>query len=124
QVAVPATASSAAQGTLPVAVEVHGATSSSRQSFALSHSMSGMARLAFYPAPVTQGPPERSALVSTELGPVLLLTGKADAPSTAERAGRAPTARTGRVESGPAGRPVTFEVRDGAAPAVAVSGGP
>jgi hypothetical protein len=62
-------------------------------------------------------------MVSTEIGPVLLLTGKGDAPSTAERAGRVAATLTGLVEAA-ASRPVTFEVREGAAPAVALSGGP
>ena len=119
--AVPA-ALSGPPAALPVVVEARGATSSGQVTFALSHSVSGLLRLRFYPAPVPQGPPDRHAFVSTELGPVLLLTGKADAPSTAERAGRVADALTALVESS-ATTPPVFEVREGAAPAVAVSGG-
>src|SRR5207245_802005 len=122
QVAVPAVANNAYQAPGPVVVEAHGAASSGKQTFALSHSISGIARLTFFPAPVAQGPPERYAMVSTEMGAVLLLTGKADAPSTAERAGRVAATVTSLVETA-ASRPVTFEVREGAAPAVAVTGG-
>src|SRR5262249_40302602 len=109
QLAVPAVAASA-QGPLPVVVEARGEKSSGKQTFTLSHSVSGVARLAFFPAPVSQGPPERYAMISTEMGPVLLLTGKADAPSTAERAGRVAATLTSLVEAVTAGRPVVFEV--------------
>lgn len=62
------------------------------------------------------------AFVANELGPVLLLTGKADAPSTGERAARAAAALNALFES--AARPVSFELREAPAPAVAVSGRP
>ncbi len=120
--AVPAGAASGAQTALPVVVEAHGATSGSRTAFAFSRSLSGMARLRFFPVPAPQGPPDRHAFVSSELGPVLVLTGKADAGSTAERADRVAEALT-RVMETAITRPVSLEVREGATPAVAVSGG-
>ena len=118
QVAVPA----AAPGSLPVVVEARGAASSGRSTFALARPMSGNVRLRFFPAAVPQGPPDKHAFVATEIGPVLLLTGKADAPSTAERAVRVATALTSIADAA-SSRPVSFEVREGAAPAVAVAGG-
>jgi hypothetical protein len=51
------------------------------------------------------------------------LTGKADAGSAAERADRVASALTGVMQAA-ANRPTSFEVRDGATPAVAVTGGP
>jgi hypothetical protein len=85
--------------------------------------LSGNARLRFFPASASQGAPDRYAFVSTEIGPVMVLTGKGDAATTAERADRVATALTAMMESATS-RAVTLEVREGAAPAVAVAGGP
>jgi FHA domain-containing protein/IPT/TIG domain-containing protein len=128
-VAVPNAPTPASQAGLPVVVESHGTSSSGQSTFSLSHPLSGMIRLHFFPAPApvpagaSADAPDRHALVSTELGPLLLLTGKADATSTAERAARAADAMAAVTEAA-ANRPPTFEVRDGASPAVAVTGGP
>jgi FHA domain/IPT/TIG domain len=127
QVAVPNAPTSGSQTALPVVVEAHGASSSGQSAFALSHPLSGMMQLHFFPAPAavpgSAGAPDHYALIATELGPLLLLTGNADAGSAAERADRVAAALTA-VLQGAANRPTTFEVRDGAAPAVAVTGGP
>ena len=123
QVAAPAAPTTGSQETLPVVVEARGAASSGRSTFALSHPLSGNARLRFFPAPAPQGPPDRHAFVSTEMGPVLVLTGKGEAATTAERADRVATQLTALMESATS-RPVTLEVRDGASPAVAITGGP
>jgi hypothetical protein len=123
QVAAPAAPTTGSQETLPVVVEARGAASSGRSTFALSHPLSGNARLRFFPAPAPQGPPDRHAFVSTEMGPVLVLTGKGEAVTTAERADRVATQLTAVMESATS-RPVTLEMRDGASPAVAVTGGP
>jgi len=120
--AVPAVATVEAQTPLPVVVEARGATSAGRTSFTLSRALSGMVRLRFFPAPPPAGGTDRHALVSTQVAPVLLLTGPADAPSTAERADRVATALSTAMEAAIT-RPVSFEVREGATPAVAVSGG-
>ena len=122
QVAAPAAPTTGSQEPLPVVVEAHGAASSGRSTFALSHPLSGNARLRFYPAPTALGG-DRFAFVSTEIGPVLVLTGKGDAATTAERADRVATGLTALLESA-ASRAVTLEVREGASPAVAVAGGP
>lgn len=122
QVAAPAAPTTGSQETLPVVVEAHGATSSGRSTFALSHPLSGNARLRFYAAPTPQGG-DRFAFVSTEIGPVLVLTGKADQATTAERADRVATGLTALLESATS-RAVTLEVREGASPSVAVAGGP
>jgi hypothetical protein len=123
QVAAPAAPTTGSQESLPVVVEARGATSSGRSTFALAHPLSGNARMRFYPAPAPQGAPDRYAFVSTEIGPVLLLTGKADARTTAERADRVATALTALMESA-LSRPVSLEVREAPAPAVAIAGGP
>ncbi|PYQ41208.1 MAG: hypothetical protein DMF77_16510 [Acidobacteria bacterium] len=123
QVAAPAAPTAGSQETLPVVVEARGATSSGRSSFALAHPLSGNARMRFFPAPAPQGAPDRYAFVSTEIGPVLLLTGKADAGTTAERADRVATALNALMESA-LSRPVSLEEREAPAPAVAITGGP
>jgi hypothetical protein len=123
QVAAPAAPTTGSQETLPVVVEARGATSSGRSTFALAHPLSGNARMRFFPAPAPQGAPDRYAFVSTEIGPVLLLTGKADASTTAERADRVATALNALMESA-LSRPVSLEVREAPAPAVAIAGGP
>jgi hypothetical protein len=122
QVAAPAAPTTGSQETLPVVVEARGATSSGRSTFALAHPLSGNARLRFFPAPAAQGAPDRYAFISTEIGPVLLLTGKADAGTTAERADRVATALNALMESA-LSRPVSLEVREAPAPAVAIAGG-
>jgi hypothetical protein len=121
--AVPAAEAAGTHTQVPVQVEVKGSPSSGRVTFTLVNPRSGLVRLRFFPAPVLQAPAGRHAFVATELGPVLLLSGRGDAPSTAERAGRVAAALTALVESA-ASRPVAFEVRDGAVPVVGVSGGP
>jgi hypothetical protein len=123
QVAAPAAPTTGSQVELPVVVEARGATSSGRATFALAHPMSGNARLRFFPAVAAQGAPDRHVFVSTEIGPVLVLTGKADASTTTERAERVATTLT-RLFDAAANRAVTFEVREGATPAVAVADGP
>ena len=122
QVAAPAAPTTGSQEALPLVVEARGARSSGRSTFALSHPLSGNARLRFYPAPTALGG-DRFAFVSTEIGPVLVLTGKGDAATTAERADAVATGLTALLESA-VSRAVTLEVREGASPAVAVAGGP
>ena len=112
QVAAPSAPTTGSQVQLPVVVEARGATSSGRATFALAHPLSGHARLRFYPALADPSAPDRHLFVSTEMGPVLVLTGKADANTTAERAARVAATLTGLLESA-ASRPVTLEVRDG-----------
>ena len=54
----------------------------------------------FVAVPAPGGDPERHAVVGTEIGPVLVLSGRADAASAA----RARGARRGAAERAPAGR--------------------
>jgi hypothetical protein len=61
--------------------------------------------------------------VSTELGPALLLAGKADAPSTAERAMRTATALNAVVQAA-AAAPAVIEARERPVPGVALAGSP
>ncbi|HUG52309.1 MAG TPA: IPT/TIG domain-containing protein, partial [Vicinamibacteria bacterium] len=121
--AVPAAEAKGTHTEVPVAVEVNGAPSAGRAVFTLVNPRSGLVRLRFFPAPVPRAPGEGHAFVSTELGPVLLLSGRADAPSTAERAARLAAALTSLVDAA-GSRAIAFEVRDGAVPTLAVGGGP
>jgi hypothetical protein len=123
RVAAPAASTTGSQENLPVVVEARGASSSGRSTFALAHPLSGNARLHFFPAPAPQGAPDRYAFVSSEVGPLLVLTGKGDSATTAERADAVATALTALMESATS-RAVTLEMRDGASPAVAITGGP
>lgn len=75
----------------------------------------------YFAAPVQDHPSHDHAFIATELGPVLLLTGKGDAPSTAERAARVASALNGLLA---AGKPVALELRDKPVPGVAVAGSP
>jgi hypothetical protein len=122
QTAVPVPPGGAPPGPLPILVEARGGTSAGQAQFLLERPSSALYRPRFFPAPVPQ-PSDRYAFVSSELGPFLLLTGRADAPSTAERAFRVASALTAAMEAA-ANAPATVEVRAGAAPAVAVKGGP
>src|SRR6185503_14735103 len=72
---------------------------------------------------VAERPGEDVVFVSTALGPALLLGGKADAPSTAERAMRAATALNAVVQAA-ASKPAVIEARDRPAPGVALQGSP
>ncbi len=74
----------------------------------------------FVAAPAPGGDPERHALVGTELGPVLVLSGRSDAASTAERAARA-AAQLNALMHTAASRPVLVEVKE--APALQIAAG-
>ena len=124
QVAVPAPPGgpTAPPGPQKVSVEVKGAASGGEPLFVLARPSAGIYRPQFFAARVPEGPPDRYAFVSTDIGPLLLLTGKADAPSVGERAVRVTTALAAAMEAAST-RAVTVEVRDGAAPAVTLAGG-
>jgi hypothetical protein len=76
----------------------------------------------YFPAPVPEHPDHDHVFVSTELGPALLLTGKADAASTAERAEHVAKALNLLVEAAEAGRAASLEVREQPLASVAVVG--
>lgn len=122
-VAAPTPPNLQTQGETEVTVKARGTTSTSSARFALIRPSSSTYIPRFFAAPVTEYPGDDLAFVSTELGPLLLLGGKADAPSTAERAVRVAAALNKLVERAGAERPV-FEVRERPVPAVGVAGLP
>jgi hypothetical protein len=87
--------------------------------FTLLGTSTGAYRPYFFPAPTDQAEHDH-ALVSTELGPVLLLSGKADAESTPERALRICQMLNQLVDAEPRQTPL-FQVQQGRPPRV-VSG--
>lgn len=122
-VAAPAAVNPDVQSEAEVRVKVKGALSTSSLMFVLTRVSSAMFIPRFYAAAVTEYPGQDMAFVSTELGPLLLLAGKSEAPSTAERAVRVASALNSVVEVA-ARTPPHFEFRDKPAPSVAVVGSP
>jgi hypothetical protein len=108
---------------LPIVVQARGSTSSSQSSYLALYPSGALFRPRFLPALLPDQGPERHVLVSTQLGPVLLLTGGGSAPSVAERAAQVAGTLNDLMEAAAGGRAVSLEVRDGASPAVAVAGG-
>jgi hypothetical protein len=106
---------------LPIVVTVAGRASAGAAAFALMRGATSGFVPRFFAAPVTEYPGEPLAFVSTELGPVLVLGGAADAPSTADRAVKLSAALNALV-AGAASRPPIFELRERPQPAVGVVG--
>jgi hypothetical protein len=106
---------------LPVVVTVAGRASTSQASFALLRGATSGFVPRFFAAPVTEFPGTGLVFISTELGPVLLLGGPAEAPSTTERAVKV-AATLNALVSGAASRPPAFELRERPRPSVAVVG--
>jgi hypothetical protein len=123
QVAVPAPATVASQVPMPVVVQARGGTSSAQTQFTALYPSGMFFRPRFLPALLPDLGPERHVYVSTQLGPVMVLTGPAGAPSVAERAAATAAKLNDLMEAAAGGRPVSLEVRDTPAPAVAVAGG-
>ena len=107
----------------PVVVQARGGTSSGGVPFVVMSPSEAVFRPHYFAAAAPDRPSEDVVSISTELGPALLLAGKADAPSTAERALRAAAALNSVVEAAgvPAGRP---RGSGQAAPGVALAGSP
>jgi len=118
---VPAPPGAGSQVQAPVVVQARGATSSGGVSFVVMSPSEATFRPYYFPAAAADRPSEDVVLVSTELGPALLLGGRADAPSTAERAARAAAALNTVVEAAASG-PVTLEARDKPTTGVALAG--
>jgi pSer/pThr/pTyr-binding forkhead associated (FHA) protein len=106
----PSMAGSQVQGR--IVVQSGGRTSSGGKSFTVLRPSTAAYQPRYFPAFVTEHPTHDHVFVSTELGPVFLLTGKGDAPSTAERAVRAAAGLNTLIESAAAGKPATVEARD------------
>jgi hypothetical protein len=106
---------------LPIVVTVAGRASSGPAAYALVRGASSGFVPRFFAAPVTEFPGAGLVFVSTELGPVLLLGGPADAPTTADRAAKVAAALNALV-SASASRPPAFELRERPLPSVGVVG--
>jgi hypothetical protein len=111
------------QPELAVVVTAGGRTSTSSASFQLTRGVTSGFRPRFFAATVSEYPGDDLAFVSTELGPVLLLAGRAGGASAAERSLAAAAALNKVVEAAP-GRPAAFELRERPEPGVAVPGSP
>jgi hypothetical protein len=120
-VVVPAAPISDVQPDVPVVVTANGRTSSANASFRLSRTGTGTFVPRFYAAPVPEYPADGLAFVATELGPVLLLGGPAEASSTADRA-VALADQLNAFAGAAASRPLAFEAREAPQAAVAVVG--
>ena len=120
---VPAPPAAGSQVQAPVVVQARGGTSSGGLSFVVMSPSEASFRPYYFPAAAADSPSEDVVLVSTELGPALVLGGKADAPSTAERAARTAAALNAVVEAA-GSSPVTLEARDKPATGVARAGSP
>ena len=106
-----------------VTVKANGASSTSSARFVPLRISTGVFTPRFFAAPVTEYPAENLAFVSTELGPVLLLGGPGDAPSTAERAART-AATLNELVDGAGSQAPAFEIRERPEPGVGVVGKP
>jgi hypothetical protein len=106
---------------LPIVVTVAGRASVGTAAFAPVRGATSGFVPRFFAAPVTEFPGEGLAFVSTELGPVLVLGGPAEAASTAERAVQVSAALNALV-AGAAAKPLAFELRERPQPAVGVVG--
>jgi hypothetical protein len=122
-VAIVPAPSTAGQMPAPVVVQARGGTSSGSVPFVVMSPSEASFRPHYFPAAAADRPSEDVVLVSTELGPALLLGGRADARSTIERAVRAAAALNAVVEAA-ASRPAALEVRDKPATGVALAGSP
>jgi len=78
----------------------------------------------YFPVPLAERPSRADlAVVATELGPVLLLSGSGDAPTTAERASRAAAALNAMTQQA-ANTAITLEGREKPATGLAIVGTP
>jgi hypothetical protein len=105
----------------PIVVTSGGRASTSPAVYGVMRSSSAGFLPRFFAAPVPEFPGEPLAFVSTEIGPVLLLGGKAEAASTAERAVKVAVALNALV-TGAQSKPPAFELRERPQPAVGLVG--
>ncbi len=109
------------QPDLPVVVAAGGRASTGAAAFKLTRTSSSGYLPRFFAAPVVEFPGSGYAFVSTELGPVLLLGGSAEAASTADRAVTLAAALNALVTNAEA-KPPAFELRERPQPGVGVVG--
>lgn len=120
QASVPAFGLLGSRTALPTVVSTGGARSAPVEFTAVRPS-GDVFRPRFVAVPAPGGDPERHAVVGTELGPVLVLSGRSDAASTAERAAKAAAQLNGLLQAA-ASRPVLVEVQEGPAPRIVGAG--
>jgi hypothetical protein len=106
---------------LLISVEALGAVSTSPAHFTLLRPPSGTFLPRFFAAPVPELPGPNHAFVSTELGPLMLLTGPAGEASTARRAARVARVLNELVVA--AAKPMVLAFAVEPAPGVALAGG-
>jgi hypothetical protein len=114
---VPHVEASAGELDVPVVVKARGAVSSGGRTFALQRPSSAIFVPHFFAAPVPEDPSGGRVFVSTALGPVLVLSGREDAPSVAERAARAAAALNAAFAS-----KTPLEMRESPTPAIVARG--
>jgi hypothetical protein len=114
---VPNVSAGAGQADVPVSVRARGSASSGARTFAIQRPSASVFTPRFFASPVAEDLSGARVFVSTALGPVMLLSGRDDAPSVAERAVRAAAAINAALSSRSA-----LELRDAPSPAVAVVG--
>jgi hypothetical protein len=118
-VSVPAEGVASRQQELRVVVKAKGGTSSGDTRFEAIRTSTSFYVPRFFAAPVPGQAAEDHVFVSTELAPLLLLSGSADAPSVAERAVRVAN-RLNELTAAMASQDLTLELKEAPAPAVAV----
>jgi hypothetical protein len=106
---------------MPVVVTVAGRASGGSVMYGLQRASASSFVPRFFAAPVPEFPGEGYAFVSTELGPVLLLGGPGDQPSTEARAVAVAAALNSLVQ-GASSRPPAFELRSQPVASVGVVG--
>jgi hypothetical protein len=121
-VSAPGLSGSQSQDVSEIAVQVRG-TWTNAVAFTLSRPSSQAYSPRYFAAPVTDHSGHDHVFVANELGPVFLLTGKADAPSTAERAVRVAEAVNNLLSGVTSHGPFPLEVHDSPAPTVTGPGG-
>jgi hypothetical protein len=120
-VAAPAPPIGETQVKVGVVVKAGASTSSSQATFVLTRVSSAIFVPRFFAMPVSEDPERSLAFVATDLGPVLLLGGKDQAASTAERALAVAAALNALVDQA-ASKRLTFEYRKDGTPGVGVAG--
>ena len=109
------------QPDLPVVVAAGGRASTGSAAFKLTRTSSSGFLPRFFAAPVVEFPGSGYVFVASEIGPVLLLGGPAEAGSTAERAVALAAALNALVTNAQA-RPPVFELRERPQPGVGIVG--
>jgi hypothetical protein len=109
------------QPDLPVVVAAGGRASTGNAAFKLTRTSSSGFLPRFFAAPVVEFPGSGYAFVSSEIGPLLLLGGPAEAGSTADRAVALAAALNALVANAQA-KPPAFELRERPQPGVGVVG--